>query len=75
MEKYVKIYSFQVMDKLCEGKEIYCIDRGLKCIDKVSMLPVRALANILIECDMKEYIDRFEFYYVEEEGENNAETI
>lgn len=71
MENYKKIYSFQVVDKLCEGKEIYCIDRGFHQIYKVGLLSARGLAEILNQCDEKEYIDRYEFYYVEEEGAEN----
>jgi hypothetical protein len=62
--KYVKIFPFQVMDKVMEGKDVNMLDR-LDCeVDNVCIMSVGTLAAVI---SAKNEADRYEFWYVEEE--------
>jgi hypothetical protein len=61
--KYVKIFPFQVMDKVMEGKDVNMLDR-LDCeVDNVGIMSVGTLAEVI---NAKDEADRYEFWYVEE---------
>lgn len=70
--RYVNVYWFNVIDTLKDGKEVFCIDKEHHEVLCVATLPVKTLVSILTVCEEKESFDRFEFYYIAEEGEKNG---
>ena len=75
MNKYVNVFWFNVIDKLKDGNEIFVIDRELHEVFVVGSLPVKTLAGIFSQCeDEKEYIGRYEFYYIAEEENKEDES-
>jgi hypothetical protein len=70
MKKYVNVYPFQAIEKLKEGKEVFCIDRGIHEVHIVKTLPVQTLVSILKESDKEENYERYEFYYIENVNES-----
>ena len=65
--KYIKIYEFQAMDKIREGKEVLMLDRKFNEVNSVNFMFVGVLAEIINE---KNEDNRYEFWYAEEEEEN-----
>lgn len=61
---YRIIYSFNIMDEIRAGKEVYMLDRELRCVECVNDMEVETLCKVLEQDNVKE---RFEFW-VEEKG-------
>jgi hypothetical protein len=71
MKKYVKVYSFSVLDKIKEGEKVYCIDKEECTITLANLLSAEKLLDIIKDCEKDGIFDRYEFYYIEEgEAEN-----
>lgn len=65
---YKKIYIFEVLDKITEGKEIYCCDKQNNNVICVNNLLISGFV-LLLE-DAKKDNTRFEFWTVKEGAEN-----
>lgn len=63
MKKAIKIYDFEVLDKIKEGKEVYCIDRVSGTIKIVRTMKINEFAKIK---NHENDDNRYEFYYIEE---------
>lgn len=63
--KYISIYSWEVFDRIEEGKTVHMLDKeSVVVLDVNNMSVCNALKWISIA---KEDIGRFEFWYVEEQ--------
>lgn len=68
MEKYIKVYSFEVIKRIKEGKEVYMVDKRLNDVFCVNSLSVERMMNALQAIDEA---DRYDFWYIEVAGEAN----
>ena len=69
MEKYIKVYSFEVMKRLEEGKAVYMLDKRLNDVFCVNSLSIERVMNVLRAIDEA---DRYDFWYIEVVGEANG---
>jgi sortase (surface protein transpeptidase) len=69
--KYKTVYSFQVMQKLTEGKMIYMLDKANVMAYCVNEMQVGWLIEALQSVDADQIGGRYEFW--EKEVEENAE--
>ena len=69
MKKAIKIYDFEVMDKIKEGKEVYCIDRFLTTIKIVRSMKINEFAKIK---NHENDDNRYEFYYIGDSEEKDG---
>jgi hypothetical protein len=74
MKKYVRVYSFQVISFITEGKKVYCIDKEECTVTMANLLSAGMLLQILEDCKKDDLYDRYEFYYVKE-GEAEDDNI
>jgi regulator of RNase E activity RraB len=74
MKKYVRVYSFQVISFITEGKKVFCIDKEECTVTMANLLSAGMLLQILEDCKTDGLYDRYEFYYVEE-GEAEDDNI
>lgn len=74
MRKYKSVYPWNVLDEIEAGKKIQLLDKEVGAVIVVNDLPVwNALKWIAAA---KESMDRFEFWYVEEqEDEGNDQEL
>lgn len=66
MKKYIRVYSFQVISFITEGKKVYCIDKEERTVTMANLLSAGMLLRVLEDCKKDDLYDRYEFYYVEE---------
>lgn len=64
--KYIKIFEFQAMDKVKEGKRVWMLDRYYNEVFDVIDMTVGELVKILDEGNAT---DRYEFWYAEEKDD------
>lgn len=69
MTVYKPIYSFEVLDRLIDGKKVNMVDRETLECHKVELLTVEEFVEILR--DVRENSTRYEFW-IEEEKEIEA---
>lgn len=66
MKTYESIYSFYILDKIKEGKTVYCLDRELKICGVINNFTVEDFNTILRQAE--EEPTRFDFWIeIEEE--------
>jgi hypothetical protein len=65
MKKYVTIYSFQVIEKIKEGNDVYCVDKGTHTITHLNAELVDSLMTIIKSAEKVGNYERYEFYYIE----------
>jgi hypothetical protein len=77
MKKYVTIYPFQVIEKIKEGNDVYCVDKGTHNITHLNAEIVDSLMTIIKAAEKVGNYERYEFYYIEnaKESAKDAETI
>lgn len=63
MEKYVKVYSFEAMDKVAEGKAVYMLDKKRLEVSCVNGLSVSKFAEVM---NAKDATGRYDFWYIED---------
>lgn len=69
MEKYVKIFTFDAMEKISEGKTVYVVDRKRRevfCVNEMTMGDFAEMVNA------KGDSGRLDFWYENEEETNGA---
>ena len=64
MEKYTKVYAFEVMLKIDEGRTVYMLDRQYKKVFCFNEIAVQIAMEILHKTDNA---GRYEFWYTEVE--------
>ena len=64
MEKYTKVYAFEVTMKIYEGKTVYMLDRQYNKVFCFNEIAVRSAMEILHKTDN---VGRYEFWYTETE--------
>lgn len=65
MAKYEKIYSFNITDKIKEGKDVYLLDRFLKRVFAVKDITLKTYMNVLSDRE-----NRYEAWIEESENED-----
>ena len=63
MEKYVKVYSFELIKRIEEGKKVYMLDRSRSEVGYVNGMSVGEFVNLRSELDED---GRYDFWYIEE---------
>ena len=71
MEKYKKIFAWNVINEIKNGRNVKCIDRKEGIVHIANVIRAECLLKIIDEYDKHDYEGRYEFYYVETEGETN----
>ena len=75
MKKYLNVYSFQVLEKVKEGKTVYCLDKARNKVLNVEFMELRDFFDMLHDSEDERNYGRFIFYYIEEEEENENGNI
>lgn len=72
MEKYTRVFFWNVINKVTDDEEVYLIDKAAKRIFDVADISAGAFLRIIKECE-DDTTDRYEFFCVEkvEEGEQD----
>ena len=65
--KYIIIYSFDVISKITEGRDVYMLDRDEAEVSYVNDMSLADFAEFLT---LKDKSGRFEFWYEEKEINN-----
>jgi hypothetical protein len=65
--KHRSIYTFEVLDRIIGGDDVYVVDKKYKVLAKVSDLKIEEFAEI--QKQHKEESTRFEFWVDEDETE------
>ena len=73
MMVYKVIYSFEVFDKIKEGKNVGLTDRKKGVVRSVSDMTVSELAEVLMDFDKTK--GRYEFWIEEEQEETENEVV
>lgn len=68
MRTYKDIYSFQTIDEIKSGKDVYVVDKENMKIYYLNGMTVEEFVYV-VNCDNRN--DRFSFYVVEETKETN----
>ena len=72
MMEYKVIYSFEVFDKVKEGKNVGLTDRQKGVVRSVNDMTVSELAEVLMDFETK---GRYEFWVEEEQEETENEAV
>ena len=72
MMEYKVIYSFEVFDKVKEGKNVGLTDRQKGVVRSVNDMTVSELAEVLMDFETK---GRYEFWVEEEQEETKNEAV
>ena len=70
MEKYVKVYSFELIKRIEEGKKVYMLDRSRSEVGCVNGMSVGEFVNLRSDLDED---GRYDFWYIEEGDTQYAE--
>ena len=62
MEKYIKVYSFELLDKIAEGKTVYFLDRQVPDIGCVNGQSATRFCQIVKD---KDEVGRYDFWCIE----------
>lgn len=73
MKSYVKVYWWNVINEIKDGKEVFFIDKEWKRVTSVEDVSAGVLIRVLRDCE-KEDIGKYEFYYIEEVEEGEVEN-
>lgn len=65
--KYIIIYSWQVIDTLTPGTEVWMLDREKKSVVLLNELSMSEFASIISDANASE---KYEFWYEEEDDEH-----
>jgi hypothetical protein len=72
--KYVRVFTWNVFDRIKEGVEVNCLDRRTREVNIMNNVSVESLVRILKEAEKEENSDRYEFYYIEKVKEEKNEV-
>ncbi len=70
---YKVIYSFEVLDKIKEGKNVGLTDRQKGVVRSVNDMTVSELAEVMMDFDKTK--GRYEFWIEEEQEETENEAV
>lgn len=65
MKNYVTIYPFQVIEKIKEGNDVYCVDKALHTIKHLNAEIIDSVMAIIKAAEKVGNYERYEFYYIE----------